>query len=295
MIKFIISSLSIYEKIIKNKYLARQVSFDLDNINEIKSEDTFFEAIRQVRLPNGTFKTTINNRFHDLDKEFLPLLNVEKTYSIHDIGTSDGITAVNLIDGLDIKDISYDFSISDKFSDIYLYKKGLLKYFINAEDNILFADLGGIMFNQYLSNRFFLSKFLGKFLPQKAHNNIENKKTVLLINPRTKDCINKNKLNFFNYDLFNPSSNPGTFDIVRCMNLLNPRLFSEDLLRKGIKNIFESVKNDGLMVIGRTNPRTGENYATVYQKSDEKLKPILKVNGGNEIDALMSQVVNINE
>ena len=121
MIKFIISSLSIYEKIIKNKYLASQVSFDLDNINEIKSEDTFFEVIRQVRLPNGTFKTTINNRFHDLDKEFLPLLNVEKTYSIHDIGTSDGITAVTLIDGLDIKDISYDLSISDKFFVIYLY------------------------------------------------------------------------------------------------------------------------------------------------------------------------------
>jgi hypothetical protein len=291
MIKLIISSPDLYMRLAKNKFLVRHLGFDLEKIDKISDEDTFYAMITDFRLPNGTYKTTMGNSFQDLDEKIISLLSPEKTYTIQELAASDGITSINLVSSLSQRNINFNITLSDKYSEIYCYRKTFIKYFADAEGNVSYADCFGIMLNPYLSNRFILSKLLGKLLKKKIATTGDKTK-ILLINPRTKELIKSGKVNFIYYDVFDKSAGAGTFDISRCMNLLNPRLFSNDTLITGIRNIFNSTREDGLIIIGRTDRTSGKNNTTIYKKSGDKIIQAYTLNDGSEINDI---VMKLNE
>lgn len=289
MIKLIISSPDLYTRLAKNTFLVRHVSFDFEKIDKINDEDTFYAMITDFRLPNGTYKTTMGNSFQDLDEKIISLLTPAKTYTIQELAASDGITSINLVNALTQRNIHFNITLSDKYSEFYCYRKTFLKYFADAEGNVSYADFFGIMLNKYLSNRFILSKLLGKLLKDKIDTAGKRTK-FLLINPRTSELIKAGKINYITYDIFDPAAEKGSFDISRCMNLLNPRLFSNETLSTGIKNMLDSTKEDGLIIIGRTDRTSGKNNATIYRKSGNKINPVLHVNDGSEINDLVMKV-----
>lgn len=289
MIKLIISSPNLYMRLAKNKFLVRHVSFDLEKIDKINDEDTFYAMITDFRLPNGTYKTTMGNSFQDLDEKIISLMAPGKAYAIQELAASDGITSINLVNALNQRHINFNITLSDKYSEFYCYRKTFLKYFADAEGNVSYADFFGIMLNKYLSNRFILSKLLGRLIKSKIDTT--GKKTkFLLINPRTSELIRTGNVNYITYDIFGHSPEKMAFDISRCMNLLNPRLFNKETLATGIQNMFDSTKEDGLIIIGRTDRTTEKNDATIYKKSGKKIEPVLKVNDGSEINDLILEL-----
>lgn len=291
MIKLIISSPDLYMRLAKNKFLVRHLSFDFEKIDKINDEDTFYAMITDFRLPNGTYKTTMGNSFQDLDEKIISLLTPGKTYAIQELAASDGITSINLVNTLKQHNINFNITLSDKYSEFYCYRKTFLKYFVDAEGNVSYADFFGIMLNKHLSNRFILSKLLGRLIKNKIDTT--GKKTkFLLINPRTSELIKTGKVNYITYDIFGPSTDKASFDISRCMNLLNPRLFSTETLSTGIQNMIDSTKEEGLIIIGRTDRTSGKNNATIYKKSGKKITPVLNVNDGSEINDIVMNVTN---
>ena len=72
------------------------------------------------------------------------------------------------------------------------------------------------------------------------------------------------------------------------MNVLNLSYFSEEKIVVGIKNIFNLLKEEGYLLIGRTNDR-GLNNASLYIKKKNKFIILKKVNEGCEINHLILQ------
>ena len=75
---------------------------------------------------------------------------------------------------------------------------------------------------------------------------------------------------------------PDTFSFVRCMNLLNLSYFPRDSIGLALRNVVESLKEGGVLQIGRTHP-DGVSHAGFYRKRGTRLQLLHEVGSGTEL------------
>lgn len=289
MIKFIIRDVNRFSRAVRKPLIRSLVFLDLKKLAQVQDETTFFKAITQIRLRNGTYKTTKPNRFADVDRELVEVLQTGREYQIHDVAVSDGITSVNLLQTLNANGITAQILSTDKFARIYFQKRWYGGVYSDENGEVLHLDFLNLQANRNTSWRFPLSKLLGFCLPEQV-GPVNGAKEILILNPRTVEAIDAGQLEFEYFDIFEPQEGKTRFDIVRCMNLLNLGVFPEEAIQTALRNLIPSLKEEGILVIGRSNEKTLVNHASIFQRQGEKLALIKDVNAGSELKPLIKKL-----
>jgi hypothetical protein len=290
MIKFIIQSPELYKKLSARPIVKKLIFFDFRNLSQIKDEAAFFKAITQLRMPNGIYKKTNANRFNDIDTALLRLLDTNTIYKIHDVAVSDGITSTDLYNTLQQHSIKTDFHISDKFASIYCEPKWYGATYKDADGNVLYNDFLKIQAYRFTSMAFAVTKLLGHLFSDKSTVKSADKE-ILMLNPKTMALMDAGKISFAYFDIFEIGKNENTYDVVRCMNVLNYKVFPDDAITEGVKNLVASVKEGGIFILGRTQDATAVNNVSIFRKNGTHISLIRDINNGSEVKHLIKDLI----
>ncbi|MFZ4057301.1 MAG: hypothetical protein ACOYKE_04155 [Ferruginibacter sp.] len=290
MIKIIIRNPEKYKQLL-NSWLRKYIFFDFKNLQEIKDEVLFYKAITQLKMQNGIYKKTNAKRFEDVDATLIQHLKKDTVYQLHDVAVSDGITSVDLYNNLKQAGIQVSFTISDKFAKVLSEKKWYGQLYKDADGFVLYADFLGIQAYRRTSVAYIISKFLGYFIPTKSAVTGKEKELYML-NPKTMEAIHNKTISFQYFDIFEPAANTPQYDIVRCMNVLNYKVFPDDDIVSAIKNLLTTVKENGFFVFGRTEDITSVNNASILQKLNGKVVLVADINQGSELKFLLKDIIH---
>lgn len=257
---------------------------DIRKLENIGDDVLRCAAISTISTSNDTMKTTCVGRFSDLNEFVFEFINNREPCVIHDVAISNGVTSVELYEYLLLKKNDFKMCISDKFSTFNVQGKYFCKI-CDADFNPSFYYLIGIYFSSALSWKFFVSKYFYFFLRLFRFSKTSEYKEISVFSKKMVSLINDGKIRHIEYDIFE-SKIFNKFNFVRCMNVLNKAYFRDDLILKGIANIFLSLKNGGLLQIGRTDDY-GVNSVSFYRRSGSKLELEKVVNNGSELHDLI--------
>ena len=294
MFKIFITNIAVY-KFMKTVYFFHQ--FFMLNPRQLETlldQNLHSIGCQDIVTNDSPTKMTRAGRFEDVDKMLIKYLDQTTEYSIHDVAVSNGVTSLELRKLLCEKKIKFNLHISDKFSAISIFRvnRSCEIYVDSQRDFAGGRTFFGIYGNPDLPNKFFLSRLIGKLflkLWRERGNAIKENCAVQQINLLHQSVINSmkdNNIEFLQYDVFETSIYQ-RFDIVRCMNLLNLVYFPDEMLTKGLRLLKDSIKQNGLFIVGKTN-LDGVNNAAIYRKIDGKLELVQNIGDGSEISHFIS-------
>lgn len=292
MLKIIIDDINLYKFFKKHKISSKIFALSVQKIEELTDPVLHSLAVSELQTPESPTKQTSSSRFHDIDKELKGFLRADKQYKIHDMGVSNGITSFELYRYLKASNIDFRLYISDKYNRVWSVRKGPVSLCLANDHQLVCGDLFGIACMPSISLKYFISNLLGKLLQSfLTHESIavaekELKEINLLFGP-VQQLIANGEIECINCDIFETRFN-ASFDIVRCMNLLNLAYFPKSKIRIAIDNVNLSLKEYGLLQIGRTLPN-GVSTVSFYRKERGSLRLIHECNGGSELKSLIME------
>ena len=289
MLKITTGSYNFFKKTRSNPRLKNRVCYDLDHLDTITDPVAFKEVVSAMQLNNGTFKTTTQNRFDDLDEKLLANMASKKDQSllIHDMAVSDGVTSLQLFERLEKNGFQFKLTASDHYNKVMIDKRwgGLIKRVYDTDGLFLNGAWFRIFADHKLSGKFSFSQKLGERFKRKTRNEAKEKE-ILLINPSLRFSEAFAKIDFEDYDIFNFKVDQ-PFDVVRSMNILNRKYFSDEQLTKAIERIYHSMAPGALLLVGKTDKETGVNDASFFTKTASGFEEIEGVNDGSEVKDLV--------
>jgi hypothetical protein len=287
MFKVQLRNNTVYQRLAKHSFFKNYVVFDISNLETIQDHEAFIQAIDHIRLSNGTYKTTSVNRFLDIDLHLVNLLKKEQSLSIHDLAVSDGSTSCELFELLEQHGFKPQIQASDKFAFLTVCLFPGIELFYDSDDKLIYGSILGIVADKRLSYRFLISKLLG-YLITIFPKQIDGKR-ISLLSPRLKKFTGF-KIQFKEADIFNETDMMGSFDVVRCMNVLNRSYFNDEKIKLALTNLKKSLRDNGLLVIGRTDVVESKNYATIFHFEQSGVGELVTFGGGAEISDLVFTV-----
>ena len=69
------------------------------------------------------------------------------------------------------------------------------------------------------------------------------------------------------------------------MNVLNIAYFNKERLEEAIEAVYESVKEGGMWIVGRTEENG--NHVTIFRRMDRRWEVIERLGNGSEIETLV--------
>lgn len=72
------------------------------------------------------------------------------------------------------------------------------------------------------------------------------------------------------HDLMEPSTLGRPMDIIRVMNILNPRYFTGERLRKVAHHLFSGLTEGGLLILGSNEDAGTPVHGGIYQRNKDK-------------------------
>jgi hypothetical protein len=80
---------------------------------------------------------------------------------------------------------------------------------------------------------------------------------------------------------------PAACDVVRTMNILNLSYFSTERLQEAAAVIFESVRPDGIWIVGKTTEDDFTNHTTFFRRGENGWEVLERTGSGSEIEELV--------
>lgn len=288
MLVFATKNVRLFLKIAGIRFLRNFIAFKISFINCIEDASPHARVISHFSTESKHGKTTAQGRFRDIDEITINYINEFPAPHVHDIAVSSGITSHELYAQISILKPNTLFFISDKYSKYFASGKKIISIF-GAEHKLLF----GYIFMIYAAPdvqiycpvsriAFIFLRIKNYFSPPKIL------RPISLLNLEIEQLISNEKIHFIDYDAFS-TRYEDKFDYVRCMNLLNLNSwFKINDIVSAVINISASIKENGILQIGRTEDETGVNRVSFYRKIGDHLMIEQKVNGGSELAALIS-------
>ncbi len=280
MIKFVIPREKTFTRILKCKILREFVVYPLDQIQEIKDYEVFCGANKRFFLNNLTKKTTDVGRFKELELGWDEFLDKKQEYQIHDVAVSSGVTSLELLDTLKKYGIKPRLHISDKYSAFYIRKNAFCTTVFDANKELLHFYWFGLFASGKEHPLFFLSKILFFVLKGILNPTFDEAscEKYSLYHSSVHTAISAGAITEIDYDIFTGGLSE-KFDAVRAMNIINENIFTKEQLKLAVGNIRNSLKENGLLLVGITN-KSGVNNASWYRKSNNVFTPIKSLNDG---------------
>jgi hypothetical protein len=259
-----------------------------DALSELKSAALRAHVFTHLFTSNETSKQTYAGRFQDLDQIARSIVEEHKLDTIHDIGVSSGVTSLELYRTLATIGIPLRFHISDKYA-VYGTTGRCPVRIIDAQGSVRELYICGVLAKRdnSVSKKFFPgTRFLHWLLANRPYHGPV--RWFVLFDPEVLEHIDKGLIGTIDYDVFTTRM-PDTFSLVRCMNLLNFIYFPSAAIETALRNIIESLKEGGVLQIGRTLP-DGTTNATFYRKSGTRLEIMRVVGRGTELCEMIDRL-----
>lgn len=282
-------------KLKKNKVIRRSILSKFFVINPlylkgIINPEMHSDFCRDILTLDMASKMTSLSRFKNLNDALLPFIKTKRIISIHDVAVSNGITSLELYDFLKKNNIKFSLDISDKYNFYHVYMvSNHIQFFLDEDKNVSFVIFFGIYFNKSLSNFFFFSKYVTLIFTylwsiyDYFFAAIKKNITINLFYPSVWSLIKSRKISYFRYDVFN-SVLKEKYDVVRCMNILILKYFSDSQIRVALHNLKESLRENGLLIIGRTS-LDGVNHVSIYKKKKGGMILVHVLGEGSELNS----------
>ena len=107
------------------------------DFHEVTNRNILNKFYTDIYVKSKTSKKTEAERFADLDKFSLKYLKKNQENLIHDIAVSSGITSIELYNYLNIEDVKFRLSISEKYSEIFV-DHGFITRAYDSDNHFIF-------------------------------------------------------------------------------------------------------------------------------------------------------------
>jgi hypothetical protein len=267
--------------------LGKVLVYRTDALSELKSAALREHVYTRLFTSNETSKQTYAGRFQDLDQIARSIVEEHKLDTIHDIGVSSGVTSLELYRTLATIGIPLRFHISDKYA-VYGTTGRCPVRIIDAQGSVRELYICGVLAKRddSVSNKFPVTRFLHWLLADRPFGGPV--RWFVLFDHEVLEHIQKGLIRRIDYDVFTTRM-PDMFSFVRCMNLLNLGYFPRESIETALQNVIESLKEGGVLQIGRTLP-SGTNHATFYNKRGTRLELLQEVGSGTELREVIDQL-----
>lgn len=249
----------------------------------------------------GAYKRTYQKRFEVFDTQVLDLLkevfvNSDSLY-FHDVGVSDGRTALDFFEKLSQEFSQIHYFASDYNPSVYILEKGRTKVTISHTGKILEIVFPPFVFNKIKSDNFFyyplnhLVCFFIELFPvrsiMKQYNQGRLKPTeLLLFAPIVLQKVKKDdRFMVGQHDLL--KSFGKTVHIIRAMNVLNLSYFSTEEFQRVIENLYKGLKEGGILITGSNQEAGSLVHAGLYQKKGNRFKKLFQSGESSPVEFLI--------
>ena len=240
-----------------------------------------FSRAVAVLASGSTWKSTSPGR-HPLTDDLIDRESVDATRAILDIGVSDGITSIDLIERLGRRfrayyatDVSFRAECIDRGSRTYFYSPDRTCAMVCTPHLVLYADIEGAIFP--------FGPIVRRGLAKAPAYDVGSVRAVSLINPVLRRIIRSDpRVHSREHSIFEPWPEEPP-QIIKVANLLNRAYFSEERIRLAIRLLRDALSDGGKLFL--TDNRRVEKVS-VLQKRGERLLPLARHNGGSEVTDL---------
>jgi hypothetical protein len=260
-------------------------AFRTDAMPELRNPAIRDYVYRAFFTQNATSKQTSVGRFADLDRVARSIIMEHRLADIHDVGVSSGVTSLELLHALATTGIPLSFHISDKYA-VYGSNGRFLVRIVDAQGSVRELYVGSLLGTRDVTYKFPVTRFLYWLLARRPIRGPV--RSFVLFDHEVLEHIRAGLVRRIDYDVFTTRM-PGAFSFVRCMNLLNLGYFPSESIEVALRNLIESLKEGGVLQIGRTHP-DGISHATFYRKRGTRLEMLQEVGSGTEVRELIDRL-----
>lgn len=277
-------------RVYRSRVLRRLITFDVTRLDEVRSEDVRAQVLTYVGTEGKHGKATYAGRFTDVDTVALRYLRPGCPNVVHDVAVSSGITSCEFFNAIDQAGLNAEYHVSDKYN-VYYVDGSLIRRIYSADHELLRGSILGVVADARERFPFVGSRLLFEILRLDLRLRPWNQaqaRTVDLFDPRARRYILEGKLHVVAYDPF-VGGHEERFTFVRCMNLLNRGLwFSDQEIASAARHLVASLKDQGVLQIGRTDDATRRNDVTFLRKvGPGRLAVLEHYNSGTETLAVL--------
>jgi hypothetical protein len=298
---------------VATKPIAIDLYAQIDKL-DARKQGLFEERILNFAFSDCSYKKTHSHRFDDFDEKIVAYLEKnlahDKKYKIHDLGASDGRTSFEFFLRLEKKFSALDFLASDKniFVEVFSDAKNKARKIVKDESGkILQIILPPFVLNIYSPQRSLAFKIkktllypvnpiLAKLMLIPLFRNLfikidgeEKTRIALLQNKVIELARSKNNFHVSSYDMF--QKNPDDFDIIRAMNVINASCFNAEEVKKIMANIFSSLKEGGLFIVGSNKSAASAVNGDLIIKKNGRLESLIKFGDGAQFREIIFATV----
>lgn len=224
-----------------------------------------------------TFKTTGFRRHRLSDELIAPYFR--KDLTVLDIGASDGITALNLMEKAAFNFRKY--YVTDYNLEVSYLWSGRRCFFYSPEGDCIL--IGSPFFVSYPQESALVRRLYRRDL-QKLQPQREKATTLQLIHPRLAELARSGEqVHISRYNVFDPW--PGEQpQLIKIANVLNFNYFNEETIRSAIVNLRNTLPEEGLLLVVENRP---EEQAALYRREEGTFKLLAQIGPGADIDHLI--------
>ncbi len=246
----------------------------------------------------GAYKRTYSNRFAEFDSVAISYLNKMQDnlveLSVHDVGVSDGRTALDFFNKIALNFSSIRYFASDYNPYLYVLSKGNKKLTLSEDGKVLevlfppfvFYNFKRDSYKHYPINhiiKYFVDKFFVQPLLKKYKDGLISPYKLTVVSPSVlKKASIDTRFVVGKHDLLKPMS--ASFNVIRAMNVLNNSYFSQTESQCVLGNIYNALEKHGLLVVGSNQSSGTVVDGGIYEKTDRGFQLLFKSGNGCQID-----------
>lgn len=246
----------------------------------------------------SAYKRTYVKRFEEFDSIVIKYLRGRfknaDPLTFHDVGVSDGRTALNFFEKI-VSDFPHiQYTASDYNPKVYVLEKGKCKVTLSHTGRVLEILQPPFVFNtikrdsirHYPLNH--LIRFVVQFLVvsplvKKYESGKINAKELMLFAPQVlKAAKSDSRFIATQHDLLQAFKEQ--VHAIRAMNVLNPSYFSEKEFSKILKHIHDGLKEDGILITGSNEEAGTIVHGGIYKKTRNSFQKIEHSGEGSPIE-----------
>ncbi|SCA56216.1 hypothetical protein MTBPR1_20064 [Candidatus Terasakiella magnetica] len=246
------------------------------------------EFFQHLRLSNGSFKTTCDNRLNDVNSYVDEFLDFDCELKILDVAASSAISSVEWFAHLQKKSLKMDYTASDLTMVGRYYQTGFTDLLFEKQTgHLLQADILGQAFPSSSGVRW--KNQIYRLLKASTSPYRNKGKEIKLVNRLAARCEQENSnFSLCELDMFQASKqlNSKSFNVIRAANILNRSYFTEAQIFQAIKQLFSLLDDGGFLIVVKSED-DGMNNGAVYCKKEKTFEHLGTINGGSDINELV--------
>ena len=240
------------------------------------SGTAFSEAVSTFKF-GRTFKTTEKARFPEAIA-ILSSLEYRAPPVVLDVGASDGVTSLDVMKAMPFE----RYIVSDAHMTVFSSTDGGRTYYYAADGRCILVATDAWIVYADADDACAPLGSVARGFHSRAPQLEPTAREITLINPALERALSA-AVSTRQYDILQEWPH-GKVDLVIAANILNRAYFSEEELRKAVRNLARALQGEGRLAIIENRDR---ERATIFRVRGHDATVEHRLNGGSEIEELV--------